>query len=65
MISHRNIVSFLAAIWNNVTLMPKETDVYLSILPFSHIYERTIIIAMLYGGACIALLTDGSITNFN
>jgi len=44
--------------------MPKETDVYYSYLPFSHIYERVCLIAMIFGGGSIGFLSDFSMINF-
>lgn len=53
MYTHRNFVSFLASIWNISQLKPDSSDVYISYLPLSHIYEKVSIFAALYAGASI------------
>ena len=52
------MISTLAGIWNNINVFPKSSDVYLSSLPFSHIYERVIIFALTYAGASIGFMSE-------
>jgi long-chain acyl-CoA synthetase len=52
MLTHRNIVSNIKASFDD-SKMFSETDVALSFLPLSHIFERTAVYAFLHGGVAI------------
>ena len=58
-------MSYLAALCNSASLLPLESDVYLSFLPFSHIYERVVLVGLMYSGASMAFITDGDVANLN
>lgn len=57
MITHRNMISTLGALWNNNLIFPQTSDTYLSSLPFSHIYERVALFVLSYAGAAIGFLS--------
>jgi len=51
MISHGNILAFIAGIKNHESLAFNKDDVYISYLPLPHIMERAASMAMFYEGA--------------
>lgn len=57
MVSHGNVLAYLAAQKNNQIGVFTPDDVYLSFLPLPHILERDAIASMIYGGAFIAYLS--------
>ncbi|EGR29129.1 hypothetical protein IMG5_162320 [Ichthyophthirius multifiliis] len=64
LISHRNIVSFLAVLVNNQYIKLNQNDVYFSYLPLSHIYERVGVYGCLFGGCAVGFYS-GDIENLN
>jgi len=51
MMSHRNLVSAVAACNSNSTLKINEDDVYVSYLPLPHLMERLVSMALYHKGA--------------
>jgi long-chain acyl-CoA synthetase len=51
MLSHKNVLSFVASLKYESDLLFSNTDTYLSYLPLPHIIERTAVISMVYSGA--------------
>jgi long-subunit acyl-CoA synthetase (AMP-forming) len=51
MISHQNILAFLAGLKSHETLNCTKDDTYVSYLPLPHIMERSVAMMLFYEGA--------------
>lgn len=56
MISHQNILAFIAGIRNHADIKFNKDDTYVSYLPLPHIMERTVAMAMFFEGAYLVYL---------
>lgn len=51
MLSHKNVISFVAGLHFQSDLKFTHTDIYISYLPLPHVMERTVSVTMMYEGA--------------